>query len=289
MLLLPLLSVGQVTFAGLLAPPQAHSLLMHAVLLHNWSNATKYTFNGPLWSVAVECQIYVTFPLLVALWRRLPAPLAVTCVGAVSVAASVLLGYHGNVHYLLLFALGMWAAECAGNPARLRYSAMLVLPCVAAVVLGTVRWPLLGDVGVGALTALLLARGATQSHGVLPRALAWRPLRSLGLFSYSIYLVHEVPLLLLGVYAKPLLPWTPGWDYLLLTTTAVPLVLLLAYLFYLAFERPFLSHAAKVADAQEQPGFARTAPSKVAADPVAGKPVAGEHVVPEHELAPQVP
>lgn len=191
------------TFRELLHNPLRHSIVMHALLVHNWSELTKYNFNGPLWSVAVECQIYVLFPLMVLLWHRFGAVRSVVGIGLVSCTAAVLLGYHGNVHYLLLFALGMWGAECAGDPRRLRWSAALIVPCIAGLVVGTVRWPLLGDVCVGALTALLLAREATESRSRIRQVLSWRPLRSVGLFSYSIYLMHDVPLLMLGVYHGP--------------------------------------------------------------------------------------
>ena len=251
-LVFPVLTKGAVRFTDLLHRPMLRDLWLHAVLLHNWSETTKYTFNGPLWSVAVECQIYVVFPLLVLLWRRLGARWAVACIGVVSVTAAVLLGYHGNVHYLLLFALGMWGAECAGNPSRLRYSGALLPVFTLGLVIGTVRWPLLGDVCVGALTALLLAREATESQSAVRRVLMWPPLRRLGLFSYSIYLVHDVPLLLLGASLGGLALWSPGWRYLFLAVTFVPALLGGAYLFYLAFERPFVSQHAKAATVQEK-------------------------------------
>lgn len=255
-LLYPALTRGVVRFRDLVREPLLHNIAAHALLVHNWSDWTKYTFNGPLWSVAVECQIYLLFPLLVMLWHWLGARLAVGVIGAVSVTAAVLLGYHGNVHYLLLFALGMWGAACAGDPAKLRYTGALMVPCALAVVLGTMRWPLLGDVGVGALTALLLAREATEERSLVRRALMWKPLRSVGLFSYSIYLVHEVPLLFLGQHPGVTTQWSAGARYALFSVTAVPAVVGLAYLFYLLFERPFVSRHAKVAVVQERLGAA---------------------------------
>lgn len=253
-LLYPTLTRGVVTFHELLHNPLRHSIVMHVLLVHNWSELTKYNFNGPLWSVAVECQIYVLFPLMVLLWHRFGAVRSVVGIGLVSCTAAVLLGYHGNVHYLLLFALGMWGAECAGDPRRLRWSAALIVPCIAGLVVGTVRWPLLGDVCVGALTALLLAREATESRSRIRQLLSWQPLRSVGLFSYSIYLMHDVPLLMLGVYMGRIGLWPAGWRYLFFASTAVPLLLGACYVFYLLFERPFVSKHAKTASVQEKLG-----------------------------------
>ena len=253
-LVYPSLTRGVVTFRDLSQGLMLRSLAAHVVLLHNWSDETKYMFNGPLWSVAVECQIYVLFPLIVLLWRRLRAPLSLSCIAVFSIGASVLLGYRGNVHFLLLFALGMWGAESAGNLARLRYGIALIPLLGVGLVLGTVRVPIVGDICVGALASILLAQWATVSQSKLRNMLSWKPLATLGSFSYSIYLVHAIPLLLLAAYGPKLAGWSPGWRYALFLVTAVPVLLGISYLFYILFERPFISHHAKTAAVREKLG-----------------------------------
>ncbi len=62
-------------------------LLSHALLLQNRSLAWMYKINGPMWSIAVEWQIYFLFPLiLVPLWRKFGICTAVTIVVALACA-----------------------------------------------------------------------------------------------------------------------------------------------------------------------------------------------------------
>lgn len=44
-------------------------MLAHLFLVHNLWASTYNGINGTFWSIAVECQIYLLFPLLVLLWR----------------------------------------------------------------------------------------------------------------------------------------------------------------------------------------------------------------------------
>src|SRR5579883_2111781 len=40
------------------------AIVSHVLLLHNWSHTWEYRINPPMWSVALEWQIYFLFPLL---------------------------------------------------------------------------------------------------------------------------------------------------------------------------------------------------------------------------------
>ncbi len=217
------------------------SLVLHLALLHNWFEQSKYTFNGPLWSVAVECQIYVVFPLLVILWRKLSPPLCVLLVAGITIPASVLLGYHGNLHYVLLFTFGMLGADIANGQSYNFLSKSLILPAVACLVVGNLYWSLLGDLSISVITTIFLCCGMSLPLGRAWRFFTLKPLRALGLYSYSIYLIHSLPLMYVSGHRSALASWDPLVRYCVLALAVVPPVLGLAYLFFLAFEKPFMS------------------------------------------------
>lgn len=236
----------------------------HVLLIHNWFPTWSVQINGPLWSVASEWQIYFFFPLLLLpIWRRFGMPGALLAAGLLGYAP--LLVVPGPARsaipwYLLLFAFGMAAASIGfssqalsrrlrvGPPWRL-ISASAWLFCAAfGLGLGKVwfAWKPVTDILVGLATASLLvdlaARAAAPSQPTwsLFSGLSARPLVALGHFSYSLYLTH-LPVMALCYAALLPLGWAPGPFALLLLAVSSLASLAFAYVFHLAFERPFMA------------------------------------------------
>lgn len=104
-------------YAG--APLSWSMVISHVLLVQNWVRPQSFTLDGPLWSVAVECQIYILFPLLVMLWRRsrwLALGLAFMFAHSLLYATR----HGGNANFLFLFAEGMLGAELAFSKLKLR-------------------------------------------------------------------------------------------------------------------------------------------------------------------------
>ncbi len=250
--------------AGL--PVGRGAFLSHLFLIHNWRPDWEYQIDVPMWSVAVECQIYLFFPfLLLPLWRRFGIGAAVAAAFAVGLAPHFLLHRfdESSPWYLGLFALGMAGATVAHSPQerflRLRrapwglLSGLFGLAFVGAVfwaqggglhfdpysVNGEGQWPT--DVIVGLATACLLIHGARRDAHPSPaiRLLSARPLVALGTFSYSLYLIHY-PVLQHLRDAAVRLRLGPVPTFVLLVTLGVGAAVAAAYAFFLAFERPFL-------------------------------------------------
>lgn len=242
--------------------------LPHLLLIQNLSADWIWRIDPPGWSVATEWQIYFVFPaLLLPVWRRAGSAVCIAVAFAVGLAPHFVFGsrFDGAAPwYLGLFAMGMAGAVIGTMPAmrRLRetapwwpMAAAVALLCAAIVVVAPGWWwshlwisdPL---VGLGAALLIIAAARSLEAAGgrrppAVVRALGSRPVTVLGSFSYSLYLVN-LPLLAtvsMLMRERGVSP-TAGLAVMLL---AVPAVVGVAYVFHLAFERPFLSGRARTA------------------------------------------
>jgi peptidoglycan/LPS O-acetylase OafA/YrhL len=258
-------------------PISRAGLVTHALLVHNLAANTALQFNGPLWSVAVECHIYLLFPLLVGLFRKAGPIVATAAVIAFSLLLARMLfrfpvntDMHGaSPQFLGLFAFGMLAAQVSFAPpgglapfvekfpwgvALMALTPLLLLP--AALWYGKYQFHYLVDYLVGlwgfALLVYIQGRRAFWLH----RLLSFPSLVFVGTFAYSIYLLHLPVLQLLRVYGGGLLGLAGPGLLALLGGAGLPLVLALSYLFYWYCERPFLRPAARTALKRKMPAEA---------------------------------
>lgn len=223
------------------------AVVSHLLLLHNLRPQWNFGIDPPMWSVATEWQIYFALPLLLLpIWRRFGNGATVAVALGLGIGLSrIPTLYMANFPYLGLFAFGMAAAQVR------RVSRRNILLLAAAVFAGwcaAVRLPLgtpaqallLSDLCAGALAACVIVACAVSDVPQLRRVFTHRSALALGSFSYSLYLVHYPVLSLCHVAALHLhLPPLvfAGWEFAVGVTTS----LAAAYLFHLAFERPFLS------------------------------------------------
>jgi peptidoglycan/LPS O-acetylase OafA/YrhL len=223
--------------------------------------------NHVWWSVALEWQIYLAFPLLVGCWLAFGAGIAAVLGFMLAGAGWLLVSLvpdAGPFHlagampwFLALFSIGMLtAAILETDVAHLRrirewkhwpaaaFAAALGVVAVCAVAgRGVVfaHLPLMDlAVGTAAAFAILACR---RDDSRLARMLGWRPLVFLGGFSYSLYLIHAPLLQLVWQYELAPLELGTSATFLLLAFVGVPVILVASYVFFLAFERPFLSKA----------------------------------------------
>jgi len=253
----------------------------HLLLVHNFDPRWHSRIDYPMWSVATEWQIYFLFPLLLLpLWRRFGSGVAVPAAFVVGLVPLLLFfdRFSGvSPHFLGLFALGMAAADLNFSPEprlllcreRLPWGWLAALLCAGLVMVSLKHssWTLfvaVKDVLVGAATACLLVfctRYLTRHHEtataqspatrqrapLVLRLLESRPAVALGVFSYSLYLIHAPVLAVCQSFVRPLAARSPTLALTLMLCLGVPLALGCSYLFHLAFERPFLSRTLKKA------------------------------------------
>jgi peptidoglycan/LPS O-acetylase OafA/YrhL len=236
--------------------PHAKSVLVNGLLVQNIVGAPSP--NRSFWSMAVEAQLYVVFPLLLLAVRRFGALAMVASVTLV-VAGVGIVGPHiprldtfvvqSPPDLAALFAVGILSAGIVGaSTARRSWPWPWLALAAATPVFATIWWRgsvwTLGhlfwvDLALGPAIACLLAALATGRPAPLLRLLDARPIRSLGLSSYSLYLIHG-PIVIV-VYEE----FVAGrfhhgvLAFVLTVVLAVPLTIACARVFATLFEPPF--------------------------------------------------
>lgn len=247
-------------------PVTAGGLVAHLLLVQDWFSGINHQINYVLWSISVEWRIYFLFPVLIYCWRRFGPLQTVGVTAAVSTLLLIPLGYTPidhtaggvSVQYYGLFAFGMLAAGLghSSEPVLARWRRVVPWPvlwvALSAVVLAgdkgyvhQIRLPWqVEDVLVGLATLCLLVAvtpgESRDSCRWLRNALGWRPLAFVGMFSYSLYLVHAPVLELIWVYVVHPLHLAPARALMLFGVVGMIVVVGVAYLFFLVCERPFI-------------------------------------------------
>ncbi|MFE4964296.1 acyltransferase family protein [Streptomyces sp. NPDC056660] len=236
-------------------PPTGKSVLVYGLVAQDMITAP--TPNGAFWSIGVEAELYLLFPLLLFVRRRSNAAVLAACVtlpvialGLTAPGANPVEGDNWLAPHLApVFVAGVIGAGVVAARDRIRrlpwgwFAALAALPVLAAGVLKGSVWTVNHyfwiDLAIAPAMAMLLAAVATGRPAPLLRLLTTRPIRRLGDFSYSLYLIH-LPIVMVVIrrvaphFVSPGLP--TFWFTLAL---ALPVSVLGAWLFSRIFEMPF--------------------------------------------------
>jgi peptidoglycan/LPS O-acetylase OafA/YrhL len=236
-------------------PPTGRSVLVYGLLLQDVVRAP--VPNGTFWSIAVEAELYLVLPLLLLIRRRAGA-VAVLAATTVPVVALGLSGTSVSTvdkltgltpQFVPLFAVGMVGAGVIAASDRVRrlpwhwLAALAAAPVLLMMILQGSVWTVHNyywiDLAIGPAIAMLLAAVATRRPAPLVWLLDTAPVRRLGAFSYSLYLIHAPIVVAISrrVVAPHVPPGLPAfWVTLAL---AAPISVLTAWLFATVFEIPF--------------------------------------------------
>jgi peptidoglycan/LPS O-acetylase OafA/YrhL len=223
-------------------------ILSHLLLVQNWIPGQNFTLDGPLWSIAVECQIYLLFPLLVLLWRKGGKWLTLSLTFVLAHGVLYATHHGGYANFLFLFVEGMLGAELAFSAKYKRSLGVATLLSFTAylVCLAVSRTPYpITDIFIGLSSALMMAYLTQYPDHWGNALLGWKPLAWVGTFSYSVYLIHSflqmaVRRWILASNAGHLAD-SRGQMAAVMVFLVAPLAVAASYGFHVLFERPFLS------------------------------------------------
>ena len=220
------------------------AVMSHLLLVQNWMPQQMYTLDGPLWSVALECQIYLLFPLLVLLCRRF----GIGVMLAVSLGTSVVVfrAFHalGEPQFLFCFALGLLSAKLGFAESRPWVPLLLTGAGIAAYMLTPQPSITEQEVCASLASAGLIAWCCRRPASAPRRLLEWKPLAWVGTFSYSMYLIHALAFPPVWIWARSRWPdFGERFDapVIALTVATCMAAVGISYGFHVMFERPFIS------------------------------------------------
>ncbi len=253
---------------------EAWAALFYVANWHTIANADSYwdldAAPSPfdhMWSLAIEEQFYLLWPLVVlvivrATRGRSPSravgrtAIALAALSAVAMVAlygggdpnTVYMGTHTRAQAILIGSGLAWlvhrrapgrpqspAAQSSVAQARVTQAAgWLAMPALAVMwwrVDGSSSWLYRGGFTVHALLVVAVIAASVGPGSLLGRVLSWRPLRWAGLISYGLYLYHWPVIVFLT-------PENTGWGRARLDLVRVGVALAVSLVSFFVIERP---------------------------------------------------
>ncbi len=240
----------------------------HLLFLHTLFPASYHSINIAFWSLGLEAQFYLVFPLVVFGFRRFGMRFVVG-IAILSVLYRIAGGVlTANLSYAqrevfagfflgrwMQFAFGMMAAKYvarhrlagtslsggAGTGIFLFGFAVYTLAVSAFHFFDWPRSLLLGIAFALIVVALCCAKTAVR-HLFENKTMVW-----FGFIAYSVFLIHANTLWFLSGLLQKKLHVEGVEELILLVAAGLPLIIGISYVFFLLFERPFLNFRRKKA------------------------------------------
>ena len=237
----------------------AAQLGSHLALIHNFDERSLFGISPSFWSIAVEVQLYLLYPMLLAMvawcgWRRSLMYIGtleiglrmVSSVALVSTGESVPLWFVGiPLIYWFSWSIGAVVADAYLLGRRIPFSNHSLLAWSTAAIISRFIKPLasFSFLFFALLTATAIAKLLNRKDRPIPFSSFSRPLRSIGLWSFSIYLLHQ-PLLALSPRIAAKLSFTGYSQTLLVFALCLCLwfpIVILSAIWYHVFEIPSIA------------------------------------------------
>jgi peptidoglycan/LPS O-acetylase OafA/YrhL len=242
-----------------------YDLPLHLLMLHNLMPNTIESIDGAFWSLALEWQLYLIFPIFILIASRKGFGFLFAVAGIITIAWQIfaihLLGSHSEttlsqVIYRALpgrlfeFGIGMFSAFAVARPKKL-YS-VIAAPLAAVLAIPTIyylihhgTYGLLIDQIWGIIFGCCIILMARVPEQKFTGNIVLSPLTKIGVFSYSIYLIHQPLMGLLNTTTLHLN--IAGPKYAAFSLIRILVLVLMGYLFFLVFEKPWMTHKGNTA------------------------------------------
>jgi peptidoglycan/LPS O-acetylase OafA/YrhL len=249
-------------------PSGVGDVILHLAMLHSLTAATIQSWNSVTWSLGQEWTWYLVFPVMVWLFRRFGPVIAFATLAAVMIGYRVFLyahfGHAANypIHYELAlrvfvlgrlyeFGAGMYVAWWLANREINRTLTMISLTALPILLIAghlstsTDAFLPIRDMTYGTAFACLVFATVSPHKSIVQRVVASKGMRSVGEYSYSLYLFH-LPLVA-AICAVLQTHGLKGYETFFVSLLLMPAILLFSRGVYLTVEKPFLGMRAKSA------------------------------------------
>ncbi|RYE36332.1 MAG: acyltransferase [Sphingobacteriaceae bacterium] len=256
-------------------PVTTTAFLADLFFIQDFFYSTVSKINHVFWSIAVESRIYILFPLLIFIYKKMNAIWSVGLSIIISVLFYYTLKYINSINnfipieiaglspYLILFTLGMVSADiCFANELKYKFlikfpwnKSLFVLSILIVILPALIHHNIIiwqgGDVIVGlwSMNLLIVCYKETikPTKAVwIKNFLSWQPLVFVGTFAYSLYLTHAPLLQIITQYLILPMQLSLFNSTILILVIGIPVCIGFGYIFFLLFEKPFLTLGKKV-------------------------------------------
>ncbi len=252
-------------------PYSFSDVIAHILLIYDISMQHAAKINHSFWSIAVECRIYIYFPLLFYFWRKFDGFFTLLFSVILSGAIYVLLLFSSHFYpdinlaspgvnpYIVLFVLGMLAADFSfSTNANIswrdklpwKWLLLISVPLYFVLVKAISKSGLsflydTKEIPFGICCFLLLivcskSENIKNKFNWIRTILSWQPLVFIGSFAYSLYLIHAPLVQVLSQYIVDPLKLPRYNSAMLLLLLSVVIIIPCAYLFFIFCEKPFM-------------------------------------------------
>jgi len=251
-------ALGSFVRGNLITAPTVASFIAHVFMVHVWYGPFFLSINGVFWTIAIEVHFYIAYPAYLWLLRKFGAVVTTSFLALVGLliygTASVFLKgdprwvwQHIFVVYWWQWALGAGLAEMYVRGKAAQWGKLLSFKFAPVVYLILSLAPGLNDPTIHGLHVRYWI--APLLCGALLGSLVIRPCRPvlvlsyIGIYSYSVYLIHPLAFALL--FAVPGYGEIPS---IIGVPTTIVLATFISWLFFLLVERHFLSGRQRTAE-----------------------------------------
>jgi peptidoglycan/LPS O-acetylase OafA/YrhL len=233
----------------------------HLLLLHNFDSRSFFGINPAFWSIAIEAQLYLLYPLLLLFVRSFGWKNALWLTGTIEILMRAISGWHDTMPqwftgspFAFWFSWSIGAALAddflKGQPLILSRCPLWVWPSFIIISYFIKPLSAFGFLSVALFTANVIAclarpvcplPQATQTHSVLARLA--RHISRVGIVSYSVYLIHQPLIWIAPRLFKKIFPAQHIHPLIVFASCLLewPFVLFLSYYFYHFVEQPSIS------------------------------------------------
>lgn len=258
--------------------------IRHALLIHNFNIATIHGLNGSFWTIAIEFQLYLVYPLLLALvakfgWRR-----TLICLACCEIFlqmwdfwAEQFISYGGAfspfifhhvtpvvnkigvfvdnysrdtpLGFWFSWSLGAYVADAFLNDRQISVGKSPVVNWIILVLAAFLLKPLapLFFLFSAVLAAKLIAKHFNSRRPRTHQPGFWlNQLRLAGVYSYGIYLLHQPLLETMGALLNHFFPGLPSLSIFLCCAAFWPVMMFIGALSWRFIEQPGIAMGKKL-------------------------------------------